>query len=262
MTESVAPKPQMFTVEGAIQALKIANGKVNLIEDIQKGAFFTGVAAGLSGQAGMLANSASLAMYDGEDVEHVALLINGQLAVGTFEYLDDIHVDDEVKLVVTQLEDGPLFVHAILRLKDQLLWTPYSIVHTRLGWIFHAIKLCGGLLIAGWIGLAIMIGMQGSSIMTIGTADQLTIFLGGLFMMSFVGYMSTRSVMELGEKAENIFQALGVANFKRFKIKPYSLMMDYSPATLSAGPSNRSRKGYVFKFDQALAAHEKKFRLL
>jgi hypothetical protein len=79
MTELAAPKPQMFTVEGTIQALKVANGKVNLIEDIQKGALFTGVAAGLSGQAGVLANSASLAMYDGEDVEHVALLINAQL---------------------------------------------------------------------------------------------------------------------------------------------------------------------------------------
>jgi hypothetical protein len=117
---------KMFTVEGKIQAVRIAPGVINLIEDIQKGAAFTGAIAGIAGEPGVLANCVNVAMYDGEDVEHVALLINGLLAIGTFEWLRDLNVGDHVKLVVSEIYGGPLFIHAILRENDQLLWTPYS----------------------------------------------------------------------------------------------------------------------------------------
>ncbi|MET3135516.1 hypothetical protein AAKU55_005826 [Oxalobacteraceae bacterium GrIS 1.11] len=134
---------KMLVIEGRIQALRKSNGTLNLVNDIQKGAWFTGMAAGLAGQAGMLANAASLALYEGDDVEHIALLINDKLAVGTFEWLEDIKINDEVKLVVSEIEDGPLYIHAILRKKDQLLWTPFSVARTRLSLIMHGVKLFG-----------------------------------------------------------------------------------------------------------------------
>src|SRR5574343_142362 len=132
-----------YSIEGSLQVVRISNGKINLVKAIQKGSFFTGVAAGLAGEAGVMANAASLAMYDGEDVQHIACLINNQLAVGTFEYLEDIQVGDRVKLVVSNIEEGVLYIHAILRMDDQLLWLPYSIDHTCLGWIMHGIKMTG-----------------------------------------------------------------------------------------------------------------------
>ncbi len=249
----------MFVVEGVIQNLRLSSGTINLVEDIQKGALFTGVMAGLAGQSGMFANAASLSLYDGEDVEHIALLINGQMAIGTFEFLQDIKVGDEVKLVVLQLKDGPLFIHSILRLTDQLLWTPYSIDHTRRGWILHGVKM-------SLLGLGLTWGFFGIIFLVRGKApDGLGLNMliwGGLVMMLFVGFMSTRSVMNLGKEAEDIFQALAVPKFERFRIKPYSLMLDYSAATvLQEGPSNRGRKGHIFKFDKALADHKKRLGL-
>ena len=247
-------KCKLYTVEGAIQAMRVVPGVLNLVEDIQKGALFTGVAAGLAGQAGMLANAASLALYEGEDVEHIALLINGQLAIGTFEWLQDLKVGDEVKLVVSDLEDGSLFIHAILRKSDQLLWMPYSVDHTRFGWVMHAVKLCGFFFITGWIfsGLLYFFTKTAWS-----KQDFLLELAISTSIIAFVGFMSTRGVMDLGKQAEDIFKALGVQKFTRFKAKPFSLMMDFSVT----GVPDRQRKGHIFKFSEALAAHKKKFNL-
>jgi hypothetical protein len=243
---------QLFTMEGPIQALRIAPGIINLISDIQSSAFFTGAVTGLAGEAGVAANSASLVMYDGEDVEHIALLINGLLVVGTFEWLGDLHVGDHVKLVVSKIEDGPLFAHAILRNDDQLLWTPFSIHHTRHGWILHAVKL--GLL--GLIGTWLMLG----SFYLFGSRPSAQVMVSMLcftiVMITFVLFMSTKSVMHLGEQAEDIFRVLNVPKFERFRIKPYSVLN----LNFKEDP-NCFKKGHIFHFSDALAAHKKKFNL-
>jgi hypothetical protein len=242
----------VFIVEGTIQALRVSPGIVNLIADIQKGAFFTGVIAGLAGEAGVSANLASLATYDGEDVEHIALLINGILVIGTFEWLRDLNVGDNVKLVVSEIHEGPLFAHAILRQHDQLLWTPFSVDHTCRGWIFHAIKL--GLVI--FTGTWLMLG----SFYLFGSRPQVTtmlyIFGFSVAMITFVIFMSTRDVMHLGDQAEDIFRLLDVPKFDRFRIKPYSVLKQ----NIENDP-NIFRKGHIFHFSDALAAHKKKFNL-
>ena len=244
----------LYTVEDTIRAMRVVPGVLNLVEDIQKGALFTGAAAGLAGQAGMLASAASLALYEGEDVEHIALLINDQLAIGTFEWLQDLKVGDEVKLVVSDLEDGPLFIHAILHKSDQLLWMPYSVDHTRFGWIMHAVKLSIVVLFMTWFMFG---GFFLIDAALPGNKELMWLVILPILLMSFVGFMSTRGMMELGEQAENIFKVLGVPKFERFRIKPFSLMMDFSVT----GVPDRQRKGYIFKFSEALAAHKKKFNL-
>lgn len=245
-------QPHVFTVEGTIQALRISPGIVNLIADIQKGAFFTGIIASAGGEAGVSANLASLATYDGEDVEHMALLINGRLVIGTFEWLRDLNIGDNVKLVVSEIPEGSLFAHAILREHDQLLWTPYSVDHTRRGWILHAVKL--GLV--GFVGTWLMLGcfyLFGSKP---DATTMLYIFGFSAAMVSFVMFMSTRDVMHLGDQAEDIFRLLNVPKFDRFRIKPYSLLND----DFKNDP-NIFKKGHIFHFSDALAAHKKKFNL-
>ena len=246
----------LYTIEGAIQALHTAHGQINLLEGVQKSSLFTGVVAGLSDQAGMAANAASLALYDGEDVEHIALLINGELAIGTFQWLADLEVKDQVKLVVSRpAEGGPLFIHAILRQKDQLLWMPYSMGHTRFGWIMHAVKLCTLGLVGTWLMFYIFYLIDPFE-----NWREPLIYLGGggVLVMTFVGFMSTQGVLPLGEQAEDIYEALGIPKFKLFRIKPFSLMMDFSDDKVDY---DRSRKGHVFKFGEAMAAHKKKFGL-
>ena len=242
---------KLYTVEGTIQAMRVVPGVLNLVEDIQKGALFTGVAAGLAEQAGMLANATNLALYEGEDAEHIALLINGQLAVGTFEWLQDLKVDDEVKLVVSDIKEGPLFIHAILRKSDQLLWMPYSVAHTRFGWIMHAMKLC----LTGLVFI-FAFALFCNFLRPVFSLNELLLWvgLGGGAMMAFVGFMSTSGVMNLGEQAEDIFKALDIKKSNRFKIKPYSIMNLHF-----LEDSDSLKKKYVFKFADALSAHKKKF---
>lgn len=241
---------RLFTVEGRIEQLRKAPGTVNLLEDIQKRILVPGVTAALSGQAGMLANAASLALYDGEDIEHFAFLINGQLAVGTFEWIDDIHNGDDVKLVVSD-ERGVLRVHALLRKADQLLWMPYSVDRSRWGWVIHATKLCGLVLILTWLMFGAFIWIDGELPEPMG----LYILLGGLpLILLLVGFMSVQGMLPLGERAEEIFKALGVPRPARFNLKKYALsqlsdLREYDP--------DRNKKGYIFKFADAIAVHTK-----
>lgn len=253
---SYSESTTLFTINGTIQALRISPGIVNLIEDIQAGSFFTGVIAGLSGEAGVLANSASLSMYDGEDVEHIALLVNGQLAIGTFEWLRDIKVGDYVRLVVSEIDGGSLFVHAILRTADHLLWTPLSIDHTRSGWILHGVKLGAFVVISTWLMFVCLYLITPDSRITL--QKFLLQFLIPIVMIAIVIFLSLKSVMPLGAQAEDIFRALDVPGFKRFKIKPYSI---FKLHFMDGSDPHARRKKYIFQFRDALAAHKQKLGL-
>lgn len=234
--------------------MRIAPGVMNLIEDIQKGAAFTGAIAGIAGEPGVLANCVSVAMYDGEDVEHVALLINGLLAIGTFEWLRDLNVGDHVKLVVSEIYVGPLFIHAILRENDQLLWTPYSINHTRRGWMLHGLKL-GGLILGFTLLMFGILYLVDKDSRPSGRVV-LWLFFGALALITFVIFMSASGVMHLGQQAEDIFRALGVPKYERFRIKPYSVCNVHF-----ADDPNALKKGYIFYLSKALEAHKNKFKL-
>jgi hypothetical protein len=247
-------KQQLFTVDGNIQALQTAPGIVNLLDDIQKGAYFSGMVAGFSGEAGVLANSASLVMYDGEEVEHVALVLNGQLAVGTFEWVGDLQVGDDVTLVVSEIDEGPLFVHGILRKKDQSLWTPFCVDHTRHGWMLHAIKL--GALILGLTWMMFGSFFIFDSHFIEGAREWSIFVFGSTGLITFVTFMSVIGMIHLGDQAEDIFQALNVPKFDRFRIKPYSFRnIRYKEDV------DRLKKGHIFRFSDALAAHKKRFNL-
>src|SRR5574343_364321 len=239
------------SIEGTLQVVRISNGKINLVKAIQKGSFFTGVAAGLAGEAGVMANAASLAMCDGEDVQHIACLINNQLAVGTFEYLEDIQVGDQVKLVVSDIEEGVLYIHAILRIEDQLLWLPYSIDHTRMGWVMHGIKM-SGLLVLFVVILLLFAGviLEGE----IWNEDSSYLVLGAVGMMAILMPLSTYGVMGLGEEAESIFCALGIPKYKFFRVKPFSLIKE-------RGVYDEYNKGCIYRFDKAMSFHKKRFNL-
>jgi hypothetical protein len=252
MSEEI--KAPLFIKEGIIQELRIARGVVKLIADIQHPGLWAGVAAGMAGEASMLADSVSHAMHEGDDVEHIAMLIDGQLAVGTFEWLRDLRAGDDVKLVVSSTDDGLWFVHAILRKDDNILWLPYSVDHTRCGWVFHAIKLGGLILSLSFLMFGSFYIFDKESRPT--GPWLLFIIVLSFAMVTFSVFMAAVGVISLGEYAESIFEALGVPKYKRFRIKPYSLSK-----LRSKEDSNAYKKGHIFDFATALAAHTKKFKL-
>lgn len=245
---------EMFLIDGRIQALNKAHGKLNLLEDIQQGAWLKGLTAALDEQAGMVANSTSIALYDGEDVEHVAIIINNALAIGTFEWLDDIKVGDQVRLVVSAVSDQTLFIHAILRESDQLLWMPYSVEKTKSAWISHGIKL-----ICAMTTIALLI--IGSYYLFTndpfpGWRDFIELAASALLVTMLSVFMGIQGVLSLGQQAENIYCALHIPKFKKFTLKYFSMMdMPFEKNT------NYSKKGSIFKFDEALKHHKRKHKL-
>jgi hypothetical protein len=250
------PTQNPHVVTGTIQLLHTTHSKLNLLSDLQKGSVFTGAAAVLGDMPGMAANAASLALYDGEDVEHGAIVLNDQLYIGTFECLEDLKEGDEVSLVVSTLEDVEArYIHAILRPKDQLLWMPYARAHTRFGWFMHTVKMCGLILFGTWLMIVSVYLFDSRPITPKEFHDILTYGGGGGFvMMSIVGFLSSRDLIESGEEAELVYEALGVKKFKYFRITPFSLLR------LAQGPGhNCDRKNHIFRFDQAIAKHNKKW---
>lgn len=241
----------MFVIEGNISALRTAQGSVNLLQEIQNGSLFSELAAVLSGQAGMMANAASTVLYDGECVGHVALLINDRLSIGTFEWLEDLKIDDKVKLVVTEVDEGALFIHAILRMSDQILWMPLAVAKTRAGWNKLGIK---DAFQATAAMLLIVAAISYAGDMALYKKYGVAIFIFTLLMTSFVNYMTTAGLMPMGKKAEDIYSALGVPRLEKFEIDKFSLTR-----ILGISSPDALRKGNMYKFDEALKNHKYKF---
>ena len=122
---SLTDKP-MKVIGGKIDLLTKTEGRLNLLAGIQQKAGLAGAGLVLSGQAGQAANAVSLALYDGEDVEHFGFALDDQVVVGTFEnaFFED---GDDIKVVASRLESGVMFAHAVVRVSDGVLWMPYNI---------------------------------------------------------------------------------------------------------------------------------------
>jgi hypothetical protein len=252
------PTKNPYVVTGTIQLLHTTPSKINLLSDLQKGAGLTGAAAVLGDMPGMAANAASLALYDGEDVEHGAIVLNDQLYIGTFECLEDLQEGDEVSLVVSTVEGVKArYIHAILRPKDQLLWMPYARAYTRFCGVMREVKLSGLLLVGTWLMIASVYFFDSSPITPKDIHDILIYGGGGGFiMMTIVTLLSCRGLLDEGEEAEEVYEALGVPKFKYFRVTPFSLLRLAEDPTVRL---NCDRKNHIFRFDQALEKHKQKW---
>src|SRR5688572_18350547 len=90
----------MFRIHGRLVELHISRTTVNLLEKIRKRSREECLAAGLLAAAaemhGVVANSAMLAFYDGDDSHNFACLIEGQVVCGTFDNADKFRDGDQV----------------------------------------------------------------------------------------------------------------------------------------------------------------------
>jgi hypothetical protein len=100
------PASETFVIEGVITELQVAQGRENLLAQIapryQTSSAVTGLAEVLGDFHGQIAAAASVAMYDGEDTENFACLINQQVMCGTFGGASKLPVGKKVKAVVSK----------------------------------------------------------------------------------------------------------------------------------------------------------------
>ncbi|SEO63405.1 hypothetical protein SAMN05428959_1144 [Duganella sp. CF517] len=121
---------EFFILEGKISELQIAKSSQNLLEKIdgriKGGSIAVGTVAALTDMHGVLANSLTLSLYDGEDLFNFAGLVEGYIVFGSFSKADKIKNEDKVRIVVSKRGEA-LYVHSLLKLEDHLLLLPLMV---------------------------------------------------------------------------------------------------------------------------------------
>ncbi|QGZ38700.1 hypothetical protein IP92_00945 [Pseudoduganella flava] len=118
-----------FVIEGVITELQVALGRENLLARIDRhyraGSAATALGDALSGFHGQVAAAASVALYDGEDTENFACLIDKQIMCGTFGGASKLPAGKKVRAVVSRHEDV-LIARGILSEDKGLVWVPHA----------------------------------------------------------------------------------------------------------------------------------------
>ena len=114
-----------FVIEGKLTHLHWELGSENLLAKVDKhykaNAALSGAGAAIGDMFGQVANSAMLAMYDGEDTQNFMCLIDDQPACGQFGGAQHLPEGENVKAVVSR-KGGVLYVHAVMDTDNQIVW--------------------------------------------------------------------------------------------------------------------------------------------
>lgn len=201
----------------------------------------TGMAGVYEGLASSVVGASMVAMDDGEFVQHFGCYIGSNLVIGTFESIG-FQEGDDVTLFVTQIEAGAFFAHAVLRIKDGMLWMPHSINRGRYAVAMWITKMLGSIGLLGLIFLLVLQSLNPAFDSNLELVAQMTpafLLVGG-----FIGYMTYRSSKNEALYAERILKLVGFKSPWRVNLAPFS------DARLNAGASYQ-----VYDLRRAMAAY-------
>jgi len=120
----------LFVLEGKIFEFQVAKSSHNLLAKIDEKLtaknMAVGTAAALSDMHGILTNSLTLSLYDGEDLHNFAGMVKEQVVFGSFSIADKIKNEDSVRIVVSKRGDA-FYVHSLTRITDDLLMLPLMV---------------------------------------------------------------------------------------------------------------------------------------
>jgi hypothetical protein len=210
---------EMKVIVGSVATLYVTDGTVNLSKGMQGKMLATGMAAAVEGMAGTVASSAMLAMYDGESVQHFGCHIGENMVIGTFENIGFCD-DDEVKMIVTKLDEHAYFAHAVIRTSDDLLWMPFASSKGRLG---VAMWIATMQLAIGLAGLAFLLFLQ-IFIKAFHSHWDLILFMGPIIFSvgGIIGFLTYKSSTYDAMYTESILQRIGFKAPWRVDLSPYS----------------------------------------
>jgi hypothetical protein len=206
---------QFHTIEGKVSLLEVVEGKENLLAGMQNKAAIAGAGAALAGQASIAANSAMLALYDGEDVKHFGCLVNEQLVIGTFNYVSFAEGDD-VRVITTK-ESNINVAHAVVRLSDQRAWLPNTLSQGRNEALKNSLGVVGIFSIFSFFIFALILLFTSVSFKEIAQF----FFPAAIFLWLLLSFGLYKSSRPDALYAEQIFQELGFKNPKNVSLVPF-----------------------------------------
>jgi hypothetical protein len=146
----------LYLIEGILAELQIARTTVNLLEkiesNVQAKSMVSGAAAVAGGMHGLVANSAAIALYDGEDTYNFAGLLDKQVVCGSFQHADKIQDGQHVKAVVSKRGEV-LFTHAIMNARTNEFYMPLNVFSSSDGLLRHCMRVAMWASVLGWIVL-------------------------------------------------------------------------------------------------------------
>jgi hypothetical protein len=211
-----------FVIEGILTDLQVALDRENLLAQVapryQAGSAVTGLGAALAGFHGQVAAAASVALYDGEDTENFACLIDGQVMCGTFGGASKLPVGTRVKAVVSRHGDV-LVARGILSEDTGLVWVSHA-------WGSAAERMAN-FKIAWWCFCFTMVCMAACTfVLGVNTRmSQLETMLWGALaagVLCFGVALSTGGTMgALADPATDVFRKLGFVDPERVNLNSY-----------------------------------------
>ena len=221
-TEIGAEDGAPFVVEGVISELHVSYGKQNLLQQLDKHykgkSALTGLGAIAGDMYGQVANSAMLAMYDGEDTENFICLIDDQVLCGTFGGASKLPVGQKVKAVVLKQGDV-LKAQGIISESMGLVWLSYP-----LGWKAERaanFKLAWWLFVWGIVGTLLFSGiMLGYGTNNYWEAFKISFFGGGAILL-VLAFWNSSTMNALADPATEVFRMLGFAEPEKVNLNSY-----------------------------------------
>ncbi|GGY31202.1 hypothetical protein [Pseudoduganella albidiflava] len=243
---------ETFVVEGIITELQVALGRENLLARIsphyEAGSVATGLGTALGGFHGQVAAAASVAMYDGEDTEHFACLIDQQVMCGTFGGASKLPVGKKVRAVVSK-HDDVLVARGILSEDTGLVWVSHawgSKAEQKANWKIALWCFCFAMLCLGvcTFVLGIDTGMSPSETLGWGAVVAGVLCVG--VALSMGGTMNA-----LADPATDIFRKLGFADPEHVNLNRYQYGIVHIHE-LVQNPQSRANHGNVHCYKKAI----------
>jgi hypothetical protein len=244
----------LFLVQGTLSQVQHAHTVVNLLAKFEKHAqtknLATGAAGAVGDMYGMLANSAMLALYDGEDMVNFAGLLDGQVVCGSFAKGDTFKDGDTLKIVASKRGDV-LYAHAVMREDDKMLFMPLTVVCGVKAHFRHCMKVAWRFTVFAWIFTAITFFFltKNDPFDLSKSKDLFFIFLLAIFpvlIMYPMEYWTYRSTRELGDYGSAIFKVFGFPRPDDLDLVP-SMHYSFSPDQIGVNGA--------FNYEKALKSH-------
>jgi hypothetical protein len=231
----------LFLVRGTLTEVQHAKTTVNLLAQVEKHLAAKSLASGVLATAGemygVLANSAAVALYDGEDTYNFAALLDGSVVCGTFESANSFVDGDVVRAVVSKRGDV-LYVHGLLREGDKMLFMPMQCAQGTRALLTSCMRTAWRLCWIGWISFAV-IGL----FVRMPAAGFVMALVGMPALVFPMEYWTFRGARHMGDRAAAIFSAFGFANPQSVDLLPH--------LTVARAPGNVYRNLVAYHSDRA-----------
>ena len=218
-------EPELFLVVGRLSEIHVERDRENLLLKIDKHyqgrSIVTGAGAVVGDMFGQAASAASLAMYDGEDTQNFACLIDDKVMCGHFGGAEWLIEDHVVKAVVSK-QDDVLFAHAIMDEKAGTVWVSHawgskaeSMANWKIAWWAFAF---------GMFGVVIATFFSGTGTWT--KFETLLYAATGLGVMCFgMALWNSHTMQGLAEPSTQMFRLLGFAKPESVNLNGYQLSL-------------------------------------